>query len=257
MGNGGQENRLNSRFFQQVEGLPPRRIAASRPSLQYPKPPPTAAQSSGTRRRIPPTTGRKSVKGSSSCAFVRKRPENAVLWRYQGDVELPEIRKVGHERRGCLSALGVHGRRVRQIFITAPTPNRGQIAPSLKDCFCYRKQGREEPGNHRASLALPSRCVNDLTLDGFWQTTTSSLTAGKQTGLWLVLAGGEVRRGPQSCKSSRFAAFPNMTFSRTSSFLKGNLSVPSKAAAVPMNGYALAKTMRSSMKVLAACTHSR
>ncbi len=48
---------------------------------------------------------------------------------------------------------------------------RGQIAPGLQNCSSYRKQGCDQSENHRASLALASRFVNDFTLDGFWPTT--------------------------------------------------------------------------------------
>lgn len=40
-----------------------------------------------------------------------------------------------------------------------------QIAPGLRDCFSYPKQGRAEPENPQAGPALDSRFGNDFILE--------------------------------------------------------------------------------------------
>ena len=117
----GPRKPLEFPVFQQAERLPAPRVSASRPSLQYPKLPPTSVQSLGTRGRIPPTTGRKSVM-ETCCVLCHKWPSSAGLRRFVWDVELPEFREFARSRWGCLSAIEELGRRFHWIRNVAPTP---------------------------------------------------------------------------------------------------------------------------------------
>ncbi len=136
-GNGGQENRLNSRFFQQPKWLPSASVAAVchlsnilssyRPSRNH--------RAHGSVFRTQPGENRQ---WGVPARFV-KRPENAVLWRYQGDAELPEFRPSAPSRWGCLSAFGAQVQRFHRVFDKAPTPEPGQITPGLQDCPWHRK----------------------------------------------------------------------------------------------------------------------